>query len=206
MNYIKMFWNELSNELLESLNYSYMHGVLSINQRRGVISLIPKGNKDTLYLSNWRPITILCTDFKLASKVMASRLKQTLPHLINPSQTGFISGRYIGENINTILELIDITEEENIPGLILSADFSKAFDNLDWDYLDNVLRYFNFGDSFKQWIKLFNTNVSAVVNVNGWFTSYFKIEKGARQGDPIAAYLFILCAELLGQKLEVAEV
>lgn len=198
--FYKMFWNDISKHILESINYSYRHGLLSINQRRGVISLLPKGNKDTLQLTNWRPITLLCTDFKLASKVIASRLKQTLSYLINSCQTGFVSGRYIGENINTILEIIEIAEEENIPGLILSADFSKAFDNLDWDYLRQVLKYFNFGESFQQWIQLFNTNVTAVVNVNGWFTSYFNIEKGARQGDPIAAYLFILCAELLGHK------
>ena len=68
----------------------------------------------------------------------------------------------------------------------------KAFDNLDWGYLERVLGYFNFGDSFIKWIKNVNKNVSAVVNVNGWFTSYFNIEKGARQGDPIVAYLFIL--------------
>jgi len=62
-----------------------------------------------------------------------------------------------------------------------------------------------FGNSLQQWIKLFTTNVTAVVNVNGWFTSYFYIEKGTRQGDPIAAYLFILCAELLGRKVRIDE-
>ena len=202
MNSIKCFGMILVCTLiLDSLNYSYAHGLLSINQRRGVISLLPKGNKDILELTNWRPITLLCTDYKLASKVIAFRLKQNLQYLINPCQTGFVSGRYIGENINTILEIIETTEEENIPGLILSADFSKAFDNLDWGYLEQVLKYFNFGYSFIQWIKLFNTNVNAVVNVNGWFTSYFNVEKGARQGDPIAAYLFILCVELLGHKV-----
>ena len=199
--FYKTFWNDIGDLLVESLNYSYIHGKLSINQRRGVISLLPKGNKDILHLTNWRPITLLCCDYKLASKVIASRLKQTLPHIINSCQTGFVSGRYIGENINTILQIIETTEEENIPGLVLSADFSKAFDNLDWDYLDKILKYFNFGDSFQKWIKLFNTDVSAVVNVNGWFTPYMNIEKGARQGDPIAAYLFILCVELLSFKV-----
>lgn len=203
--FYKFFWNDIGEYLLASLNYSYEQGQLSINQRQGVISLLPKGKKDTLYLTNWRPITLLCTDYKLVSKVIASRLKQTLTHIINASQTGFVSGRYIGENINTILQIIELTEDENIPGLIMSADFSQAFDNLDWDYLDRVLKYFNFGESFRKWVKLFNTNISAVVNVNGWFTNYFNIKQGARQGDPIAAYLFIICAELLGHSIRTSE-
>ena len=136
--FYKIFWNDISKYLLNSLNYSYSQGLLSINQRRGVISLLPKGSKDTLYLTNWRPITLLCCDYKLASKVIAYRLRQTLPHIIHSSQTGFVSSRYIGENINIILQIIETTEEENIPGMILSADFAKAFDNLDWDYLEKV--------------------------------------------------------------------
>ena len=203
--FYKVFWDDISDHLLDSINYSYYQGQLSINQRRGVISLLPKGNKDTLYLNNWRPITLLCTDYKLLSKAIATRLKQTLTHIIDPCQTGFVSGRYIGENINTILEIIDFADEENIPGLILSADFSKAFDNLDWDYLERVLKYFNFGESFRKWIKLFNTDISAVVNVNGWFTNYFSVRQGARQGDPIAAYLFIICTELLALGIRTDE-
>ena len=199
--FYKIFWHKLSDTFMKSINYSYQHGALSINQRRGVISLLPKGNKDTHYLDNWRPITLLCCDYKLISKVLAGRLKQTLPHIIHTCQTGFVTGRYIGENINTILQIIESTEEDNIPGAIISADFTKAFDNLDWGYLEAVMKYFNFGESFIKWVNILNNGISAVVNVNGWFSSYFDVEKGARQGDPIAAYLFILCAELLGHAI-----
>jgi hypothetical protein len=112
-----------------------------------------------------------------------------------------VTGRYIGENINTILQIIESAEEDNIPGAIISADFTKAFDNLDWGYLEAVMKYFNFGESFIKWVKILNSGISAVVNVTGWFSSYFSVEKGARQGDPIAAYIFILCAELLGHTI-----
>lgn len=83
------------------------------------------------------------------------------------------------------MQIIEMVEEENIPGLVLSVDFKKAFDSLDWDYLNAVLKYFNFGESFQRWINIFNTKVTATVNVNGWFTSYFNIQKGARQGGAV---------------------
>jgi len=201
--FYKTFWCKIKEYLMNSINYSYEHGEMSINQRRGVISLLPKGNKDVHYLSNWRPITLLCCDYKLISKVLSTRVKNTLQYLIHSSQTGFVRDRYIGENIITILQLIENAEEEDTPGMILSADFTKAFDNLDWGYLENVLKYFNFGESFIKWIHILNKNVTAVVNVNGWFTSYFNIEKGARQGDPIAPYLFILSVEMLGHKFRM---
>ena len=175
---------------MQSIKYTYDTGRLSINQRRGVVSLLPKGNKDVHYLNNWRPITLLCCDYKLISKVLATRMKNVLKYLIHPSQTGFITDRYIGENIDTLLELIELTADEEIPGMVLSADFTKAFDNLDWGYLYSVLDYFNFGPSFTKWINILNTDISGVVNMNGWFTSYFDISKGSRQGDPISAYNF----------------
>ena len=66
--FYKMFWLKIRDCLLKSINHSYQHEQMSINQTRGVISLLPKGNKDTLYLSNWRPITLLCCDYKIISK------------------------------------------------------------------------------------------------------------------------------------------
>ena len=199
--FYKFFWDDISDILVEALNCSYTLAQLSATQRRGVISLLPKDGKDITYVKNWRPITLLCNDYKLASKAIAERLRKHLPTLINCDQTGFIKGRYIGQNINILMYVLEIAENEQIPGVILSVDFEKAFDSLDWEYMMKVLDYCNFGPSFKNWIKLFHTNMNSTINVNGWFTPYIKICRGARQGDPIAPYLFILCAELLGNAI-----
>ena len=119
--FYKLFWDKIRDIFLRSIQHTYDQGQLSINQRRGVVSLLPKGNKDVHYLTNWRPITLLCCDYKLISKVLATRMKTVLKYLIHPSQTGFLSDRYIGENIDTLLELIEISEEEDIPGVVISA-------------------------------------------------------------------------------------
>ncbi len=199
VEFYKFFWGNLSSYLCPALNYAFNTGLLSINHRRGVISLIPKGDKNQKLLKNWRPITLLCCDYKIASKAITHRIKQVLGRLIHHNQTGFLSDRYIGENILTTLEIIEQLENENIPGTIFSVDFEKAFDKIDWEYIDRVLCYYNFGPQLRKWVKLFYTEISSTVNVNGWFTEFFPVTRGVRQGDPLSAYLFLLCVEPLAQ-------
>ena len=109
--FYKMFWNDVSSFLIDALNMSFSKGYLSISQRRGLITLLPKKNKPRQYLKNWRPITLLNCDYKIAAKSIATRLKKVLPYLINNDQTGFLKGRFIGENIRLINSVIDYAEE-----------------------------------------------------------------------------------------------
>ena len=133
--FYKIFWNNVSTFLIDALNMSFSKGYLSISQRRGIITLLPKKNKPRQYLKRWRPITLLNCDYKIAAKSIATRLKTVLPHLINNDQTGFLKGRFIGENIRLINSVIDYAEKQNIPGLLLFVDFEKTFDTLEWTFI-----------------------------------------------------------------------
>ena len=97
----------------------------------GVISLLPKKNKDTLLLKNWRPITLLNIDYKIATKCIAKRLEKVLPMLIDRDQTGYVKNSFIGENIRLISDVIESYEGKNLPGMLLFIDFEKAFDSLE---------------------------------------------------------------------------
>ena len=88
--FYKIFWNDVAEILTNALNYSYGKGKLSISQRRGIVKLTPKKDAELNLIKNWRPLTLLNCDYKMATKAIASRMKTLLPKLISNDQTGFI--------------------------------------------------------------------------------------------------------------------
>ena len=105
--FYSFFWKQLGKTMVNSFNYGFHKGELSISQRQSIIRLIPKKNKNLLYLKNWRPISLLNVDYKIASKALALRLKKVLPAIINNTQTGYVEGRFIGEIIRLISDILN---------------------------------------------------------------------------------------------------
>ena len=199
--FFKFFWTDLRYFILNSLNFGYRTESLSITQKQGFITCLLKPNKSPFYLKNWRPISLVNVIYKLASSVIATRLKSVLHKVIHDDQKGFISGRCIGENIRLIYDTLFETKQQEIPGLILSIDFQQAFDSVSRKFIHKTLDNFNFGPSFKRWIGIFQNGSESCILQNGHMTEYFSLQRGCRQGDPISPYIFILCAEVLSHMI-----
>ena len=200
--FYRFFWTEISNELIDSFNYGFKSGSLSISQRRGIISLIPKKFKDKTILENLRPISLLNVDYKILTKTIAKRLEKVFPNIINIDQNGYVKGRYIGENIRLIQDVIHFTNLTNHKGIAIFLDFKKAFDSVEWSYLNAALELFNFGPDILNWFKIIYNDVSSCVVNNGHGSSFFHLQRGVRQGCPLSGILFVLGIELFARALK----
>ena len=128
VGFYKTIWNNLACDLTESHRESLEKGQLTESQRQAVIILLEKKDKSKELIKNLRPISLLNIDYKILTKALANRVKPLMPNLINPIQTAYIKRRNINDNIRLIDDIMQITNIEDLPGMICGVDFEKAFD------------------------------------------------------------------------------
>ena len=196
VEFYKVFWTDIKDIFFASVCYSRTVGELSTSQKQAIIKLLEKKDKDKRFIENWRPISLLNVDTKIVSKSLASRFLPVLPTIISSDQTAYVKGRYIGESIRLISDILDTSKLLNVSGYLLTVDLQKAFDSIDHIFLLACLEKFGFGTNFITWITILLNNNESCVSNGGHTTQYFKLNRGARQGDPIAAYLFIIVLEI----------
>ena len=116
-SFFKFFWQDIGSFVTRAINYSYEQKMFSEQNKLGKITCIPKAGKPKQFLKNWRPISLLNVVYKLASGCIAERIKGFLDKIIHCDQTGFIKGRFIGENIRLVYDIMHYTEIILVPGL-----------------------------------------------------------------------------------------
>ena len=196
----KVYFNIIGQDMLEVFQYGLERQELAYSQYLAVITLLyKKGTREDI--RNWRPISLLNTDYKILSKVLAERLKKVLPEIINSDQRGGVKGRLIGENIRLIEDILYEIENLEEDAIILLQDQEKAFDRVEADWLYACLKHFNFGDKYISWLKTLYKNSKSSVMTNGVQSSYFRVTRGIRQGDSLSALLYIIQLEPLAEKI-----
>lgn len=194
--FYRKFFDLIGPDLLEVYSHIFHDGFLSKSQRTCLVVLLPK-NGDPLNPANRRPISLLCTDYKILSKMLQARLSKALPNLINVYQTCGIPGRSIHHNLFIVRDICAFVRERGSCCALLSLDQEKAFDKVDWAFLLKVLKQFNFGENFCKWIKILYNNISSRILINGNLTNDVRIERGVRQGCPLSPLLYVLFIEPL---------
>lgn len=200
IEFYRRFWPMLETDLLQVYQDVLATSKLSYTQRSGVVRLIyKKGERRNL--KNWRPITLLTSDYKILTKTLANRMKSVLHSVVSIDQTCCVPGRSIFDNCRLLQDVVDYCNLTGQAAALVSIDQEKAFDRVNWKYLDQVLETINVGPVFRQWTQLLYTDITSQIIVNGWLTRPIPIKRGVRQGCPLSAILYVLASEALGSSV-----
>jgi hypothetical protein len=188
-------------KLAQVVNESSRKGSLPRHFLEGDISMLYKKG-DRCDPRNYRPITLLNTDYKVFTRVLANRMKTAVHEFVSECQKGFVPDVFIAE-ATQLLKLVEAYTNEdgaNRKGILLFLDMEKAFDRVSYDFTLSGLKAFGFGKRFRGWVKMmYDTNNAPRrrMYVNGYYSDEFSIQSGVAQGCPLSPLLFLVVAEAL---------
>ena len=195
-DFYKCFAELLAPDLLDMYLFSLEKGILPISSRRAVISLLPKSG-DLGLITNWRPVSILCSDMKIFTRIIMNRLKPFLNDIIGNDQAYSIPGRYIHDNLHLIRDLVSLANIQNKDLALVNLDQKKAFDRVNHHYLFQLLKAYNFHPYFLSLIQLAYADPSFILKINNSLTAPSPFRRGLRQGCSLSAALYVLAIEPL---------
>ena len=187
-------WDVIGNEFTCLVRFITQNKVMSNSQHKGVITIIKKdGNgKD---LKNWRPISLLCVDYKIVAKLLAKRIQFVLDKVIDPNQFCSVPGRSIVHCNMLIRDIVYYVNSNDKESAILKLDWHKAFDLVDVNFLMKILNRLGFGDDFISMINMLYTDIESAMSINNCIGRYFPVTRSVRQGCPLSMILYILYQE-----------
>ena len=172
----KKLWPVIGGYLLDAWNHSQRTGTLPEDQRISCITLLPKAGKNLNKIENWRPITLTNCDLKIFTKLIANSVSKVLDKIIAPSQTAYVPGRVVHDNLRVFDFYKNYCKTNNIEAVLISLDTRKAFDSVSHKYLHEVLKRYGFSSNFIYTVKLLYKDIKANIMINGYVaTGWLKL-------------------------------
>jgi len=197
----KKLWKITGPVLLEAWKYSLEIGKMPPSHLQSIITLLPKEGKDQTEIKNWRPITLSNCDSKIITKALSIRTSKILGSIIDPSQTAYIPGRSVADNLRSNFVYKNYCRKNNINAVLLSLDAKKAFDSVDHKYIEDTLIAYGFGAKYVNSFKTLYKDLTARILIIGHMSEAIKIERGVKQGDALSCAIFIICIDPLLRNL-----
>nr|GFA61424.1 RNA-directed DNA polymerase, eukaryota, reverse transcriptase zinc-binding domain protein [Tanacetum cinerariifolium] len=173
-----------------------MYGDILNGCNSNFIALIPK-ILDANMVKDFRPISLIGSLYKIIAKILANRLVGVLGSIVNEVQSAFVADRQILDGPFILDEVLHWCRRKKKHTLIFKVNFENAFDSVRWDFVDDVLNKFGFGERWRTWIQSCLSSSRGSILVNGSPTEEFQIFRGLKQDDPLSPFLFILIMESL---------
>jgi hypothetical protein len=164
-NIFKKFWGLLKKEILLLFEEFHVSSRIPSSFSSYFITLILKV-LNPHRISEFRPISLLGSLYKLLAKVLAVRMAKVMDFIISKNQSTFIKGRFLADGVVVLNEVVDFVKRYKKECLILKVDFEKAYDSVSWGFLDCMLGHFGFSVKWRAWMKrcVCNGNLSVLVN------------------------------------------
>jgi len=192
---------------MKEVHNFFENGVFDKSMNHTNLCLIPKPEHPR-HRSDYKPIALCNVSYKIISKILVGRLKKHLSSIISEEQAAFIPGRVITDNViisHEITHALKVKKRCSTSYTAIKTDITKAYDRLEWDFLQATMFKFGFDVRWIEWIMTCVRTATFSVNINGAPYGFIQPERGICQGDPLSPYLFILCAEVLSHMMKKAE-